>query len=351
MQIVAIDILGPFPESEAGNSYVLVAGDYFTRWMEAYPIPNQEAVTVARVLVDQWFCRFSMPEQLHSDQGRQFESELMAEICKILGILKTRTTPYHPQCDGLVERFNRTLLDMLATTTKDHPFDWENQIRKVCFAYNTSIQSTTGFTPFFLMFGRQARVPADVMYATDKPDGTTHGEFAATLKTTLENAYQLVRDNTGMKQERQKDYYDKRVHGKPFSVGDQVWLHSPVVPRGKSKKLHHPWIGPWIIVKRLSDAVYRVQSLVRHRKRAVVHFDRLKPCPPDMRLDICRPTATQKATTTSTQSTPAPLQPELVDDPEPELPTSASSPPQPPPRRYPQRVRTIPDRYSPYITH
>ena len=151
MQVVSVDILGPLLESDAGNSYVLVAGDHFTKWMEAYAIPNQEAITVARKLTDEMFCRFSPPEQLHSDQGRQFESELLKEICRILNVKKTRTFPYHPQCDGLVERFNRTLLDMLATTTQDHPFDWEDQIHKVCMAYNTSVHASTGYTPFFLI--------------------------------------------------------------------------------------------------------------------------------------------------------------------------------------------------------
>ena len=123
MQVVAVDILGPLPESESGNYYILVAGNYFTKWMEAYLIPNQEAITIAKVLVDEMFCRFSPPEQLHSNQGRQFESSIMKEVCEILGIKKSRTSPYHPQCDGLVERFNRTLLSMLATTTKNHPFN------------------------------------------------------------------------------------------------------------------------------------------------------------------------------------------------------------------------------------
>ena len=114
MQICAVDIMGPLPKSKNGNRYILVLGDYFTRWMEAYAIPNQEASTVAQKLVDEYFCRFSVPEQLHSDQGRQFESSLIAEICRILQIQKTRTTPYHPQSDGMVERFNRTLLNMLS---------------------------------------------------------------------------------------------------------------------------------------------------------------------------------------------------------------------------------------------
>jgi len=108
--------------TEDGDSYVM---DYYTRWLEALAIPNQEASTVAGKLVDEVFLRFSPPEQLHSDQGRQFESSLMAEICKILQIKKTRTTPYHPQCDGLVERFNCTLLSMLTTSTEKHPFDWD----------------------------------------------------------------------------------------------------------------------------------------------------------------------------------------------------------------------------------
>ena len=212
--------------------------------MEAYPIPNQEAVTVAKTLTDHFFCRFSTPEQLHSDQGRQFESNLLAEVCQILGIRKTRTTPYHPQCDGLVERFNRTLLNMLATTTKDHPADWENHIRKVCMAYNTSVQSTTGYTPFYLMFGRQARIPADVMYGTDRPPDFTPAEYTAELRANLEEAFQVVRVNTGASQQWQKALYDDKVHGKPFAVGDRVWRHSPVVPRGKSRKLHPPMDRP-----------------------------------------------------------------------------------------------------------
>ena len=108
---------GPQPESEAGNSYVLVAGDHLTKWMEAYAIPIKRPSR----LPDEMFCRYSPPEQLHSDQGRQFESDFIKHICKILNVQKTRTSPYHPQCDGLMERFNRTLLHMLATTTREHP--------------------------------------------------------------------------------------------------------------------------------------------------------------------------------------------------------------------------------------
>ena len=155
LQMVAVDIVGPFTESKTGNLYILVIGDYFTRLMEAYAIPKQEATTVARVLTNEFFFRYSPPEQLHSDQGKQFESQLVAEICKLLGTAKTRTTPYHPQSDGLIKRFNRTLISMLKTAATEHPFDWEDQLRPLCMAYNSSINPTTNYSPFYLMFGRR----------------------------------------------------------------------------------------------------------------------------------------------------------------------------------------------------
>lgn len=124
-----------------------------------YALPDQEATKVAQKLVDEFFCRFSVPNQLHSDQGKQFESNLISSICKLSQLKKLPTTPYHTQSDGLVERFNRTLTNILASTAKEHPFKWESHLKKVCFAYNTSVHASTGHTPFFLMFGRQAQLP------------------------------------------------------------------------------------------------------------------------------------------------------------------------------------------------
>ena len=282
LQIVATDILGPLPKSQNGNMYVLVASDYFTRWAEAYAIPNQEAETVAKKLTNEMFCRFSIPEQLHSDQGRQFESKLVSEMCKVLKICKTRTTPYHPQGDGLVERFNRTLISMLATATADHSLDWEECLPKVCFAYNTSVQTSTGYTPFYLMFGRQAKLPVDLMYGMDNTPDVELPEYVGNLKRTLQKAYEVAREHIGEKQQFQKELYNQKVHGLPFCVGDLVWLYSPAVTKGRSKKLHLPWDGPYRVIKRLSDANYRIQATMGRRRRLVVHFNRLKKCSSDV---------------------------------------------------------------------
>ena len=141
MERIAIDILGPLALSESGNKYLLVAikrpvaMDYFTKWPEVYPLPTQTAVTVAEVLVRNFFCRFGTHMEIHSDQGRNFHSNVFAEICKIMGIKKTRTTPFHPQSDGMVERYNRTLENQLALFVNDNQNDWDERLPLVLMAY------------------------------------------------------------------------------------------------------------------------------------------------------------------------------------------------------------------------
>ena len=142
------------------------------------------------------------------------------------------------------------------------------------------------------MLGRQARLPVNIMFGTDKPDNATYGEYTTKLKTVIEDAFHRVRERVDGEQQRQ-ELYDSKCHGKPFQTGDLVWLHSNAVPRGKSKKLHHPWNSPWRRVKRLSDAVYRLQGLSGCRRRVVVHFDWLKTCHPDIRWSTDSHSTTQ----------------------------------------------------------
>eukprot|EP00731_Ephydatia_muelleri_P007396 Em0003g1644a len=170
-------------------------------------IVPKETVTVAEILVEEIFCRFSIPEQLHSDQGQQFEGKLMQEVCKLLHINKTWTTAYHPQSDDVVERLNQTLLSMLAATVHEHPGDWDKKLRLMCMAYNTSVHQSTGFSPFFQLFGRQARLPVDLM------EEMTTKEYVRNLRQTLEKAYS---NHTGAALERQKELHDRRVHGDEY---------------------------------------------------------------------------------------------------------------------------------------
>ena len=169
MQRVTLDILGPLPETERGNKYILVIGDYFSKWVEAYPVPDEKAETVAQKLVTEFACRFGVPLELHSDQGRNFESRVFAEMCEILGIKKTRTTPYNPKSDGMIERFNRTLIGMVSVMIEPHKRqrDWDEKVALATFAYRASPHESTGETPNRLMLhvhvhvGREVFVPLD----------------------------------------------------------------------------------------------------------------------------------------------------------------------------------------------
>ena len=129
-----MDILGPLPLTPRGNRYVLVVTEYFTKWTESYAIPNQEAETVAEKLVSEFVCRFGVPRELHSDQGTNFESKVMTEVCKLLDIEKTRTSPLHPQSDGQVERYNRTLIEMLRGKLQENQEDWDLQLQTCMMA-------------------------------------------------------------------------------------------------------------------------------------------------------------------------------------------------------------------------
>ena len=358
MQMVGVDLLGPFPRSPTGNIYLVVAVDYFTKWAEAYPVPNMEATTVANVLTNEMFFRFSPPEKLHSDQGRQFESRVIKEVCRILQIKKSRTSPYHPQCDGLVERYNRTILNMLATASKDNPSDWERSVRAVCFAYNTSLQPSTGFSPYYLMYGREARLPVDLQFGTSISDTVSPVPYVKQLQSSLAHAYQLVRNKLGEVQERQKTLYDREVHGKPFEAGDTVWLYSPVIPQEGHRKLHHPWKGPYRVESKLSDLNYKISPLSSGpspSKPVVVHFNRLKLCTPGTRyLQQSPPSIAAPLTDTTVNVGDLAELCDFSDDEcvgERDDSDVADNPPLVTPSpRYPSRARHPPDRLGTYLS-
>ena len=147
-----LDVCDPTPD---GYRYILVISDYFSKWTEAFPIKDKCADTVADVLVDKITLRFGMPLAIHSDQGREFENGLVKSLCTLLGCVKTRTAPYHPESDGMVERFNRTCLMMLSMFVNDRRDNWNELLPFVMHAYRTSVPESTGYSPFRLMMGEK----------------------------------------------------------------------------------------------------------------------------------------------------------------------------------------------------
>ena len=177
--------MGPLPETARGNKHLLVIMDYFTKWCEAFPTKDQRASTVAEVLVSRVFSRFGPPAIIHSDQGRNFESHLMHEICRLMGIHKSRTTAYHPQCDGQVERQNRTLQNILSSFVSQHKDDWDNWVALAVYAYNTSCHESTGFSPYEMVFGRDARTPIEIDLGLPLKNPCSQSEYTQSVRRAL----------------------------------------------------------------------------------------------------------------------------------------------------------------------
>ena len=200
LELVAIDFT-MLDRARDGYEQVLVVTDVFSKFTQAFPTRDQKAHTVARVLVERWFFTYGVPERLHSDQGRNFESELIQQLCQTYGITKSRTTPYHPQGNGQCERFNRTLHDLLRVLPPAQKARWPQHLPQVLFAYNTTIHSSTGFSPYELLFGRPARLPVDCLLGREA-DGPT-SEWVSEHRRHLQAIFQQAQDRLGESRGRQ----------------------------------------------------------------------------------------------------------------------------------------------------
>ena len=300
MERVAVDIAGPLPITKSGNRYICVTMDYFTKWPEAIAVPNQEAETIARALVDNFFSRFGVPDELHSDQGRNFESKVFRACCNLLGIKKTRTTPLRPQSDGMVERFNRTLGQELAKFCADGQDNWDEKLPLLLMAYRSAEHEVTDFSPAHMMLGHELRMPVDLVIG--RPPGTDpqldSSTYVGRLKQHMDDVHQVVRNRLKVAADAMKSRHDLSSREITFKEGEQVWLYNPRRAKGKSPKLMSDWEGPYEVVRRLSDVTYRIRKTARGKIK-VVHVNRLWKyhTDPDFSWDHTR---------ASTPSSPAP---------------------------------------------
>ena len=277
MERVAVDIAGPLPLTTSGNRYICVVMDYFTKWPEAFAIPNQEAKTVARVLVEQVFCRFGVPTELHSDQGRNFESNVFKGCCDLLGVRKTRTTPLRPQSDGMVEKFNSTLGQELAKFCAEKQDNWDQKLPLLLLAYRSAEHEVTDCTPAQMMLGRELRLPVDLAIGRppDTPEPAVNGpEFVRKLREHLTDVHQVVRQKLKIAAEVMKTRHDVKSSEAVFEPGDRVWFHNPRRVKGLCPKLMSDWEGPYEVLHRLSDVTYRIRKTNRAKPK-VVHANRL----------------------------------------------------------------------------
>ena len=204
---------------------VLVITDHFTRYAQAFPSKTQTALTTAKLLWNNFILHYGFPEKIISDQGRNFESELIGHLCQLAGVQKLRTSPYHPQTNGQCERFNGTLLNMLGTLTPEQKKDWKSHVPALVHAYNCTRNTATGFSPYFLLFGREPRLPVDVEFGLQRggqKGSPGESRYISQLKKRLQFAYRKAKCMAQKQQARHRGLYNLRCRGATLSVGDLV---------------------------------------------------------------------------------------------------------------------------------
>ncbi|KAL6468437.1 hypothetical protein MHYP_G00241140 [Metynnis hypsauchen] len=242
---------------------------------------RKPATVAAEKIFGDFVLKFGFPTRLHHDKGREFENKLFTELQKICGIQNSRTTPYHPQGNGQVERFNQTLLAMLRTLPDEMKADWKSSLAKVVHAYNCTRNESTGFAPYFLLFGRNPRLPIDIMFNIP-PSHTSpsHQEYVSKWRKRMDEAYELASKAAKQSGKRGKDRYDQKVHGGELYPGCRVLIRN-LAEKGGPGKLRSFWEGKVHIVikgKYPDSPVYEVKPEDGLGRTRVLHRNLLLPC-------------------------------------------------------------------------
>ena len=271
---IAMDVVGPLPKTGQGHRYILVVCDYATRYPEAFLLRKFTATAVAEQLIE-FFSRHGVPREVLTDQGTNFTASLLKELYERLGVKPIKTTPYHPQTDGLVERFNQTLKQMLKKFVEEEGKNWNKLLPYVLFAYREVPQATTGFSPFELVYGRDVRGPLDVLkdgLTQDSVEGDDIVSYVNRVYERLQAAKDIVQDNLRRTQAKQKAWYDQRAREVTFEKGDQVLVMLPT----RTEKLLTKWRGPYTVVEKVGKVNYAVEMPDAPRKRKLFHVNMLK---------------------------------------------------------------------------
>ena len=274
---LSMDILGPLPRSHNGNKYILVITDYFSKWVEIYPLADQTATTCAEKVIE-FISRFGCPYDLHTDQGSNFLSRIMKEICQLFEIRKTRTSPYNPRGNGQVERFNKTLVRMIKAYLKDEDKEWDKYLCCLAGAYRATVHESTGYTPNMLMMGREVRLPVQLMFdRPDLDDFVSYGDYVDSLREQIEKSHELAREHLGKSLRRQKDLYDGKCVLHTYKPGDLVWYASSSSQLSTAPKLRIPFFGPVVITNKINDLNYEIQLSSNKENTKIVHHNKIFP--------------------------------------------------------------------------
>eukprot|EP00064_Thunnus_orientalis_P009169 superscaffoldBa00001150_g9192 len=272
LEVVAVDFSVLEPASD-GRENVLVVTDVFTKFSQAFLTLDQKADTTAKVLLLEWFMKYGVPERLHSDQGRNFESEVIQELCKLYGVRKTRTTPHHPQGNAQCERFNRTLHDLLRTLPPEKKRQWPEFFPELVYAYNVTPHATTGHSPYYLMFGVHPHLPVDALLGQEQGLDKKH-DWLVFHQERLKEAHNSARLYAEQKAAERLEREKGKVHCPPVEVGQLVYLCHWPQGRNKIQDAWSPTIYRVLEVQGSTHTVEPVESGPTKRS----HRANLRPC-------------------------------------------------------------------------
>lgn len=296
---IIIDIVGPLPRTKKGNQYILTVLDPTTRYPEAFPIKNITSRTIVSKL-RHLFTTFGIPQEIQSDQGTNFTSDLFRAVLNELGISQTLSTAYHPQSQGALERCHQTLKSLLRKFCHEQPLEWDEALPYVLFAIREAPNESLGVSPFELLFGRKVRGPLRIV--KDKLlDTTTHKLVSVTkyldnLKSTLSKVRTFARDNLKQAQHSMKANFDKKAKIRTFNEGDEVLAFIPA-PKAPLQIKYH---GPYNILQKVGDNNYVISTPDRRKSKQLIHVNLLKLYKP-------RAPVSQPSSGADSQSTPPPV--------------------------------------------
>ena len=279
-QIVGVDVMD-LPKTKRGNIHVVVFQDFFTKWPMVYAVPDQKAHRIARLLAEEVIPFFGVPEALLSDRGTNLLSHLMTDLCQMMGITKLNTTAYHPECDGMVERFNRTLKSMLRKHAARFGDQWDEYLSGILWSYRNTPHASTGEKPSFLLFGTDCRSPTEAAFlptsALDQP--TAVADYREQLMISLSSARDLACKNIQQAQKKYKENFDRQATHRQYKVGEWVFIRFPKEESGKKRKLSRPWHGPYRITACREPDVTATKVYKPGDDAIQVHQSRVCPCP------------------------------------------------------------------------
>ena len=268
--LIGIDYCGPLKRTPRDNQYVLVITDYFTRYVTALALPDCTAETTAQALFNEYFCKFGVPICILSDQGSHFQNQLMNNIEKLIGYNHIYSTPYHPQTNGIVERFNNTFIPQISKLQDTQNNNWDEYLSAVVFAYNTGVHKTTQYSPFELVYGRLARLPISTPtthFTFNKPN-----DYFEQLRKTLRIYHRTARFNIIQQQQFNKTHCDRHRSDPYYKTGDQVLTRI----HGLRGKLDPKFsLTPKIIVHTQHPTYIVEDAITQNQSR--VHVSDLRP--------------------------------------------------------------------------